>query len=79
MNTAVIPEGMHEVAKAEFFRRLMITTLNIHPRSEKTHTDWMIVGTHERWGWSSRGWGGPFAHQGGAPEVYALADAGGDA
>jgi hypothetical protein len=75
IKTAEMPAGMVKVSKGEFFRRLMAEKRDIHPHSEKHSTDWMLVSTRVRWGWSSRGYCGPYDWQGAGSQVYALASA----
>ncbi len=68
MSSTVIPSGMVQTTKAEFYARLMAETRNIHPTSERLATDWMLVGTQRRWGWSSKGYASPY----GIEEIYAM-------
>lgn len=68
----VMPVGMVEVTHDEFWAAVKAETRNIHPHPERHHTDWMVVGTRQQWGWTSRGFAGPFDHDGAPPEVYAL-------
>ena len=71
--TVQIPEGMTEVSHDVFWRHVRCETRNIHPTPERFHTNWELVGTRHLWGWSSRGWLGPFDWQGAPPERFALA------
>jgi len=66
-----VPAGMHQVSKEQFWNAVMSEKRNIHPSSEKFYTNWMIVGTQTRWGWTSRGFAGPFQHDGAPTEVFA--------
>jgi hypothetical protein len=70
---AAIPEGMTEVSREEFWARVRTETRNIHPSSEKFHTDWVFLGSRGVWGWTSRGYKGPFDHEGAEPERFAIA------
>lgn len=68
-----IPHGMVEVSREEFWSRVRSETRNIHPRSERRHTEWVFVGSSHLWGWASRGYAGPFDHEGAEPERFAIA------
>lgn len=69
-----VPHGMVEVSREDFWARVMAERRNVHPSPERYSTNWMIVGTSNRWGWSSRGFCGPFDYQGAHPEVFALSE-----
>lgn len=71
VDVLAVPAGMTQVSKEEFFKDLMAEARNVHPASEKFSTDWMLVGTKNRWGWSSRGSCGPFDYRGAPPEIFA--------
>lgn len=62
------PANMHECSKETFYEAVRKTTLNVHPHPEALHTDWLIVGTRQAWGWS---WPG-VKNTGAKPERYAL-------
>lgn len=66
-----IPAGMTEVTCDAFWAAVRATPLNVHPFPQRRHTDWVVVGTHQRWGWVSSGFAGPFEHEG-IPERFAL-------
>lgn len=68
-----VPYGMAEVSREAFWRRVRSETRNIHPSSERFHTDWMFLGTRSAWGWTSHGYA--TAHDA-EPERFALANVG---
>ena len=53
---SAMPAGMREVPKEDFWRLVMSERRNIHPTSERYHTDWFVVGTRQAWGWCSTGY-----------------------
>ena len=71
VNVLAVPAGMTQVSKEDFYKALMAEARNVHPASEKYSTDWVLVGTKNSWGWSSRGWCGPFDYRGAPPEIFA--------
>jgi len=66
-----IPADMTEVTRDAFWAAVHATPLNVHPSPQRRHTDWMVVGTHQRWGWVSSGFAGPYEHEA-IPERFAL-------
>ena len=71
----VIPYGMTEVTHSEFWKAVMSETRDVMPSPRRDQSDWMLVGTGQRWGWVSSG----FVTPEGAVTHYALASAGGAA
>jgi len=67
-----IPHGMTEVSREVFWDRVRSETKNIQPRSERDHTEWEVVATRERWGWTSEGYATP--HFPDEPERFAIAE-----
>ena len=53
---SAMPRGMREVSHDEFWRMVKSESRNIHPTSERYHTDWAVVGTRQPWGWCSSGY-----------------------
>lgn len=51
-----MPAGMREVSKEEFWRLVKAERRNIHPTSERYHTDWFVVDPRQAWGWRSCGY-----------------------
>lgn len=66
-----VPHGMTEVPKEVFWAKVMAEKRNIHPSSERGHTNWRFVNSHSLWGWTSRG----FVQTCAEPEVFALTNA----
>lgn len=71
--SSAVPNGMTEVSREEFWAAVHATELNVHPSSERHQTYWAVVGTRLLWGWSSRGFAGPFEDEGAGPARFALA------
>lgn len=68
---ATIPTGMREVTKDEFYA--VMGPQNVGPHcNERRETYWQHLPTRRVVGWMSRGWAGPFEHEG-IPTVYAVA------
>lgn len=76
-DSSVVPHGMRQVTREEFWRAVMSERRNIHPRPDKHHTEWTLIPSQQMWGWTSRGYVGPWDHQGAPPEVFAIANEGG--
>lgn len=68
-----IPHGMQEVTREEFWNAVMSGTQDVGPSSQRYCTHWKNLRTGVAWGWTSRGYAGPFDHQGAPPERFALA------